>query len=370
MTVHPTATITSMALLLLLPVTTLTKNALVTAFARTTSSRVVTAATTTTRTTMTSHRAAQLTKRFQSSTSTVLDSGVSRLSTLQTLLSRHGAPGSRFCDAPNDLVPCDDDFVADLHPHLIPLAVSESSGRYVCALKRISAEGEDDEGIMPIVESGVGCPGMNLLSLNSEHLMRRIAAEADAGGSGAEIVALYNEGIANAGAAFNSPYDIGSVDQLGYGVDKYALLRVGPFPDLYNKMSLNHLAKEDEQSSLIAAETANRKFPGFAATFLFYAKLLRRFPNREEEAKDAARTCLRLKLHTIGSEVDDLCDVAVLAGLASEGDSAEEKLVAMSQMYEKIRKHELEQEDGGAKSAKEVALDEVKAVMDRMALRG
>ena len=67
-------------------------------------------------------------------------------------------------------------------PHLLPLAKSESSGNVVCALRRAYADDADYDSLSlaapwPIVESTVGTPGMRLLSLNSEHLMRRIASE-------------------------------------------------------------------------------------------------------------------------------------------------------------------------------------------------
>ena len=56
----------------------------------------------------------------------------------------------------------------------------------------------------------------------------------------------------------DTPYEMGSVEQLGYGLDKYVLLRVGPFPDLYETMSNQHLSKGDNKSSLIAAEAYMR----------------------------------------------------------------------------------------------------------------
>jgi hypothetical protein len=53
------------------------------------------------------------------------------------------------------------------------------------------------------------------------------------------------------------------LQRYSYGVDKYILLRVGPFPDLYERMAAQHAARGDEQSALIAAEANNAKFNGF-----------------------------------------------------------------------------------------------------------
>ena len=120
------------------------------------------------------------------------------------------------------------------------------------------------------------------------------------------------------------------------------MLRVGPFPDLYQKMALQHAERDDEASSLIAAETSNGKFKGFGSTYLFYARLLNSFPNRSEESRDAARMCLRLPLPTVGLSVQDFKEVAILAQVAEESDSDADALVKLNDFYEKIREHEKE----------------------------
>ena len=102
---------------------------------------------------------------------------VSRLSTLQDLLSQRGAPGSIGCSqGDGDLVPVasppsSSSEYKDLHPHLLPLAKSQSSGNVVCALRRAYADDADYDSPSlaapwPIVESAVGLPGMRLLALN------------------------------------------------------------------------------------------------------------------------------------------------------------------------------------------------------------
>jgi hypothetical protein len=191
--------------------------------------------------------------------------GVSRLNTLQTLLSERGAPGSRGCKITNgDLVAISPSEAAtsstyvNLHPHLFPLAKSESTGNVICALRRAYADDADYDSPSinapwPIVESAVGVPGMRLLALNSEHMMRRIAADADAnleGEDAEKIIGIYNEGLGKGeltDTQLDNVYEAGSVSKLGYGLDKYVLLRVGPFPDLYETMANNHLARGDTE---------------------------------------------------------------------------------------------------------------------------
>jgi len=324
--------------------------------------------------------------------SEAVHSGISRLSTLQTLLSKHGAPGSKGCTEPNDLSPVEtladtpelisslggsDDILADLHPHLFPLARSASTGNYICALRRAYADDADYESSSnapwPIVEAKIGGPGMRLLALNSEHFMRRIACEGDFAGNGEELVAIYNDGLGQGlikDKGLDAPYEPGSVESLGYGVEKYALLRVGPFPDLYESMAKQHSAKGDQSSSLIAAEASNGKFTGFGSTFAFYAKLLSTFPDREEETRDAARMCLRLPIPSAGFEKEDFRDIAVLAQLAEEGDSADEAIAKLQVMYEKIRQHEQEEDSSSGKTPEQQAIDDANYLLDTVALTG
>ena len=164
-----------------------------------------------------------------------INSGVSRVSTLQTLLSKHGAPGSKGCADREDLVPVYleskkkeetpelvstlmglDEFV-NLHPHLYPLARSKKTGNVVCALRRAFADDttewyQNSSGSpWPIVEAAVGGPGMRLLSLNSENMMRRIICECDFSGEGKELIDIYNDGLVKG----IDPYEPGSVQKLG-----------------------------------------------------------------------------------------------------------------------------------------------------------
>mmetsp|Transcript_1749 Transcript_1749/g.3743 ORF Transcript_1749/g.3743 Transcript_1749/m.3743 type:complete len:409 (-) Transcript_1749:126-1352(-) len=309
---------------------------------------------------------------------------ISRLSTLHTLLVERGAPGSIGCNQGNgDLVPVSASSSSeykDLHPHLLPLAKSESSGNIICALRRAYADDADYESQSlgapwPIVESAVGLPGMRLLSLNSEHLMRRIAADADANldeSDAQKIVGLYNEGL-GAGKlvekSMDAPYEMGSVTKLGYGLEKYVLLRVGPFPDLYETMANQHLSREDEESSLIAAEASNGKFGGFGSTFAFYAKLLGSLPNRGEECRDAARVTLRMPLPSMGLTRKDIVDVAKMTGYASPDDDSEGALVKMIEMYEKIRDHERD-DNSNDKSPKQTAMEDANYLLDMACLTG
>lgn len=324
------------------------------------------------------------------STAVSLEHCLSRLNVLQTLLEKHGAPGSASCGkGGGDLQPIStaletpelvqsltgpDPELQNLHPYLMPIAKSTSSpDSFVCAYRNPFVEESDKKHPWPIVEARLNGPGMRLLALNSEHLMRRIACEADASGD-TDLIQIYNEGLGQGAvvdAALDVPYEAGAVEKLGYGVDKYVLLRVGPFADLYQSMAQQHAAKGDEQSSLISAEAANGKLAGFGSNFLYYSQLLASFPNREEESRDAARMCLRLPLPTIGLDLEQFRAVAVLSQAAEESDTVDQALPKLAALYEKLREVESEENTGQAdgKTTEQMAIDEANGILDQAVLK-
>ena len=159
-------------------------------------------------------------------------------------------------------------------------------------------------------------------------------------------------------------------------MDKFVLLRVGPFPDIYRTLALAHAERKDESSALIAAEAANGKISGFASPFLFYSTLLNSFPNRSEESRDAARVCLRMPLPSIGLTINEFRDAAILGQIANENDTDEEVFAKLQMMYEKFRDHE-NQEDprsmvGGNNdmTPEQKAINEANYLIDSTALTG
>eukprot|EP00587_Corethron_hystrix_P007972 CAMPEP_0113311556 /NCGR_PEP_ID=MMETSP0010_2-20120614/8747_1 /TAXON_ID=216773 ORGANISM="Corethron hystrix, Strain 308" /NCGR_SAMPLE_ID=MMETSP0010_2 /ASSEMBLY_ACC=CAM_ASM_000155 /LENGTH=334 /DNA_ID=CAMNT_0000167221 /DNA_START=155 /DNA_END=1159 /DNA_ORIENTATION=- /assembly_acc=CAM_ASM_000155 len=261
-----------------------------------------------------------------------------------------------------------------LHPHLIPLAHRDD--RYICALRSAASDGQlndvDGGRLLPIVETSVGVNnvGMRLLGLNSEHLMRRIAATADEMGL-EELIDLYNSNLGTGlYGGLDAKYEVGSVKALGYGLEKFCLLRIGPFPDLYESISRQHAERGDESSALIACETMHNKFPGWGQTFSFYASMLQTFKNRGEEVRDAAQVCLRLPLSSCAITDDELANVARLAQLADVSHSTTEAIAKMAVRYEKIIEHEQEEakKSDSGKTDQQIAMDRAQYLLDTTAM--
>jgi hypothetical protein len=206
--------------------------------------------------------------------------------------------------------------------------------------------------------------------------MRRIVCEADGNDSldALEVIEMYNSGLGKGDllGAFDNVYEAGSVAKLGYGAAKYILLRVAPFCDLYESMALQHLERGDDKSALIAAEANNGKVEGFGSTFLFYSRLYSKLGNRTDEARDAARVCLRLPLSTAVMTMDELKEMAVLAKVADESDSFE---VAMEKMQNYMKLQDIKQQapsgaggDQSGKTAEQVELEEANFMLDNTAM--
>ena len=107
-------------------------------------------------------------QRFMSNTSSQSEpkatyKGIPRLEILQILASTYGVPGSLRCTAGNGDLVATSQYRETLHPYLIPIFQSQSTGNFICALTHV---GGSDNEMCPIVESGDFFPGMKLLALN------------------------------------------------------------------------------------------------------------------------------------------------------------------------------------------------------------
>lgn len=71
------------------------------------------------------------------------------------------------------------------------------------------------------------------------------------------------------------------------GLGGYLLLRVGPFPDVYELLAAEHLSKGNPQSALVAGEKARSVFAEWGHTHAAHASLLGAIAGYELEARDA-----------------------------------------------------------------------------------
>mmetsp|Transcript_17079 Transcript_17079/g.27723 ORF Transcript_17079/g.27723 Transcript_17079/m.27723 type:complete len:115 (+) Transcript_17079:2187-2531(+) len=82
--------------------------------------------------------------------------------------------------------------------------------------------------------------------------------------------------------------------------------------------------------------------------------------------------CLRMPLPSIGLDVDEFREVAILGQIAEESDTDEEVFAKLQAMYEKIREHEREDPMSGNNdmTPEQKAIDEANYLLDTIALTG
>lgn len=315
--------------------------------------------------------------------STSSSRGVSRLPIFQTIICQTGVPGSTGCLKENqNLTPIDfqsqrSDW-QDIYPFLIPLAVSQTTNHVIAAYRDPFSTSNSP---WPIVETKIDTEkptGFSLLALNSEHILRRIVATCDEQETHTGMIDLYNHGLKEApgdgtestrsSTPLIAPYTPGSVAEFKYGLDRYILLRVAPFPDIYyNTIIPHHLSRDDEAAALTAAETVNQKCGVVASSYLSYAQLLGSLPKRSEETRDAARNAVRLPLASAGIELEEVWNKGVqLSGL--EGSTVWNALETYLQQVKEVEDRQQAQQDELPVPPEQKAIDDVQQILNEHVL--
>ncbi|PXF46020.1 hypothetical protein BWQ96_04195 [Gracilariopsis chorda] len=233
----------------------------------------------------------------------------------------------------------------DLHPFLIPL-VYDIESEVTTGLLRWPTP--PDEMDLPIVQSSPRDPSLKLIAPSAKSYVTRQLASADFAGNYEVRNSL------RSACSLALAYQNGDVDQSGVGLERFLILKVGPFPDIYEGLVEFHKAKGDTQSALITCERSANAHPGWGRAHAFHANFLREL-GREMEARDAARFCLQMPLWTIGS-VETLLDMASLAGY--------EDSTSLCKIYKRLYEDDRKQEIADGKAPQQVALDRAAYLLD------
>lgn len=190
--------------------------------------------------------------------------------------------------------------------------------------------------------------GLTLIASSSVCAVTRALATADFSGRRAEAAAIREA------SSLALAYQDGEVDKSGLGLERYLIMKTGPFPEIYEGLVQFHKTKGDEQSALITCERAATTFPGWGRGHAFHANILRDM-GRESEARDAARFALQIPLWTLGGH-DVVENMRQLAGYVEE----ESLPKIFKRLYEDKREKEIEE----GKQPAQVALDRAAYLLD------
>jgi len=240
-----------------------------------------------------------------------------------------------------------------LHPLVIPVAVSPTSGSHTCMLRMPSASKGD---MLPIVET-TGQTGLRLVAPNTRSYLMRLAVEADESADEGKKSAVI-EAANSAGELYKRGEKKEKSPSLS--LTKYILSKVGAFPDLYEELALHHLERGDQTAALVAAERSAKIQHGWGSGYRFQALLYTKL-GREKEAKDAAKLALMMPLWTLGEQVEEV------SRQAGEADvkAFKQKIAEMSKSTRTI---EMSQGHPLEKAKEEAMLERADDIMNEVCL--
>lgn len=205
---------------------------------------------------------------------------------------------------------------------------------------------------LPVVQFNSHTPYLTLLATSVKSYVTRTVASADFSGKSEEVCGIRESG------GEGLPYRNGEVDESGMGLERYLLMKTGPFPDIYEGLARFHLAKGDVQSALVTCELAAGVFPGWGRAHVFHAHVLQEV-GREKESQDAARFALQMPLWTLGGEVGE---VGRMAGYKEEK--------SLGKIYRRLYEDERKEDVKGGKAPEQVALDRAAFLLDLCVVEG
>ena len=177
------------------------------------------------------------------------------------------------------------------------------------------------------------------------------------------------------------------------GLEKFLLLLVGPFPDLYRSLAMSAYVSGRELDSLVTCESLNGRFAVHASSLSFYSYVLSLYPlTRRHECQDAARSVVRCEggMSSVGTSLSDVAAVArralpdelsiVKGAVEGVGVGVSDERAAKALKAFKGRVREAEDKasrdapGGGdtnnAKTKRERLLDEARELLDDAAFEG
>ena len=172
---------------------------------------------------------------------------------------------------------------------------------------------------------------------------------------GCENSACILPAAASVSTAIGAPvYATGELDASRLKLNQFLLLRVGPFPDLWEKVARDQLDRQDQTAALVASERATAGNPGWGCCVWLQCQLLAAL-GRTEEQRDLALAALEAPLWTLGAPLEDVQQAAQL-------EHVEDVHALFKELDEQLRT----QQGAADRSPKERALLGATEMLDRV----
>jgi hypothetical protein len=194
------------------------------------------------------------------------------------------------------------DHRAGLNPFLIPLSRRTSDGSLLCYIRWPTQRVDMPLQLVRTTETGV-----RLVALDTDHYCHRLAIDFEVNGApyaaqSANLVNgdgnLYQPGDAqkflNAGK-----FPVGTDTEKRLAADRYLLLKVGTFPDCYERLADNFCRQGNDVSALVTCERSISAFYSWGHPMHFHSKMLRQM-GRHAEVMESARAAMAVPKWTLG----------------------------------------------------------------------
>eukprot|EP01041_Mallomonas_annulata_P002746 gene2746-5411_t len=191
----------------------------------------------------------------------------------------------------------------DLNPFLIPLSKSKHDNNLLCYIRWPTQKPNMELQLVRTTQTGI-----SLCALNTTQFCQRLTIEMDfkSHKNSNKTIELMMNNSSNYSYNKNdyleffkkSKFPSNSFLQQKLLLDRYILLKVGAFPDLYTNIAFDYLERKDSTSALVTCERSLSLFPGWGYPTGIHAKILSILEGPNEHSKDIARTALTNPLWT------------------------------------------------------------------------
>lgn len=190
-----------------------------------------------------------------------------------------------------------------LNPFLIPISKSKKSpGKDVGVLCYIRWPTQKEDMDLQLVRTTEA--GLSLVAMETKTYIMRKAVEMDyvMHPDTQKVVDLLNEGeetplysIGDYLPFFKSgKFPTLTEDDRRVALDKYLLIKVGQFPDCYDRIANNFMEAKNDVSALVTCERSLSIFYGWGFTSAFLSQILLQCGGRDKEARDSAKGSLAI----------------------------------------------------------------------------
>lgn len=227
----------------------------------------------------------------------------------------------------------------DLHPFVLPLGTrGDGDDLEVCGLMIRTPRGSHlaPDKYQVVLQKPRVSKNIQLTAMDIDQYIKRRAEEATFRSEKQDLPII---------EITKDVYDVRFQGKEKTALDKWLLVEVGPFPDVYKNLAREHLENGDPRSALVCADTMREKFGDWAFVHAFVSGMLREnygkegFEDRGLEANHTAQMCFTsgYPLWTLEDGGDSLSELLTFAQVPKLADISSLKVFYLKRVTDEQR---------------------------------